>query len=126
MKQFSPRLAAKALWQLRIRRRPYVLSHGITVQCNLRCRFCEYWANPAKEMSTPEIFRMPKPNLDLAAFNTQISIKREVGRIHKFNPQSVDPLVDANDSRAEVIRCSEPIQTEWFEVFYYSTFPVNQ
>jgi hypothetical protein len=77
-------------------------------------------------MSTLEIFRMPKPNLDLAAFNTQISIKREVGRIHKFNPQSVDPLVDANDSRAEVIRCSEPIQTEWFEVFYYSTFPVNQ
>jgi hypothetical protein len=40
-----------------------------------------------------EIFRMPKPNLDLAAFNTQISIKREVGRIHKFNTQSVDPLV---------------------------------
>jgi len=58
MKRFSPRLAANALWQLRVKRRPYVLSHGITVQCNLRCRFCEYWANPAKEMSTPEIFRM--------------------------------------------------------------------
>jgi hypothetical protein len=71
-------------------------------------------------------FRMPKPNLDLAAFNTQISIKREVGRIHKFNPQSVDPLVDANDSWAEVIRCSEPIRTERFDVFCYSTFPVNQ
>ena len=93
MKRFSPRLAANALWQLRVKRKPYVLSHGITGQCNLRCRFCEYWANPGKEMSTPEIFRMPKPNLDLAAFNTQISIKREVGRIHKFNPQSVDPLV---------------------------------
>ena len=58
MRKFSPRLAAKALWQLRIRRRPYVLSHGITARCNLQCRFCEYWENPGKEMSTPEIFRM--------------------------------------------------------------------
>ena len=58
MKEFSPRLAAKALWQLRVRRRPYVLSHGITSRCNLRCKFCEYWENPGKEMSTPEIFRM--------------------------------------------------------------------
>ena len=51
-------MAAKVLWQLRIRRRPYVLSHGITARCNLQCRFCEYWENPGKEMSTPEIFRM--------------------------------------------------------------------
>ena len=58
MRKISPRLAAKALWQLRIRRRPYVLSHGITARCNLQCRFCEYWENPGKEMSTPEIFRM--------------------------------------------------------------------
>jgi MoaA/NifB/PqqE/SkfB family radical SAM enzyme len=58
MRKFSPRLAAKALWQLRVRRRPYVLSHGVTSRCNLRCRFCEYWENPGKEMSTPEIFRM--------------------------------------------------------------------
>jgi MoaA/NifB/PqqE/SkfB family radical SAM enzyme len=58
MRTFSPRLAAKALWQLRVRRRPYVLSHGITSRCNLRCRFCEYWEAPEKEMSTPEIFRM--------------------------------------------------------------------
>lgn len=58
MRTFSPGLAAKALWQLRIRRRPYVLSHGITARCNLRCRFCEYWKDPGKEMSTPEILRM--------------------------------------------------------------------
>src|SRR5512136_688064 len=58
MKRFSPRLAAKALWQLQVRRRPYVLSHGITGRCNLHCRFCEYGAHPGKEMSTPEIFRM--------------------------------------------------------------------
>jgi MoaA/NifB/PqqE/SkfB family radical SAM enzyme len=58
MRTISPRLAAKALWQLRVRRRPYVLSHGITARCNLQCRFCEYWEKPGREMSTPEIFRM--------------------------------------------------------------------
>lgn len=35
-----------------------MLSHGINSSCNLRCRFCEYWRTPGKEMSTPEIFRM--------------------------------------------------------------------
>ena len=58
MRTFSPRLAFKALWQLRVRRRPYVLSHAINSRCNLKCSFCEYWKKPGKEMSTPEIFRM--------------------------------------------------------------------
>lgn len=58
MKRFSPKLATKALWQLRVRKRPYVLSHGITGRCNMRCRFCEYGTLPGKEMSTPEIFSM--------------------------------------------------------------------
>lgn len=58
MRTFSPRLAFKALWQMRVRGRPFVLSHGINARCNLRCRFCEYWASPKREMSTQEIFRM--------------------------------------------------------------------
>ncbi len=58
MRTFSPRLAAKALWQMRVKGRPFVLSHGINAQCNLKCRFCEYWAKPGKEMSSQEIFRM--------------------------------------------------------------------
>jgi MoaA/NifB/PqqE/SkfB family radical SAM enzyme len=58
MRTLSPRLAARALWQLRIMKRPYVLSHGITSKCNLKCRFCEYWRDTGKEMSTPEIFCM--------------------------------------------------------------------
>ncbi|MGA9097640.1 MAG: radical SAM protein [Methanotrichaceae archaeon] len=58
MRTFSPRLALKALWQMRVRRRPFVLSHGINASCNLKCSFCEYWRSPSKEMSTPEIFRM--------------------------------------------------------------------
>jgi len=58
MRTFSPRLALKALWQMRIRGRPFVLSHGINARCNLRCRFCEYWSAPGEEMSTPEVLRM--------------------------------------------------------------------
>jgi len=58
MRTFSPRLALKALWQMRVRRRPFVLSHGINASCNLKCSFCEYWRIPSNEMSTPEIFRM--------------------------------------------------------------------
>jgi MoaA/NifB/PqqE/SkfB family radical SAM enzyme len=54
----SPRLALKALWQLRVRRRPFVLSHGINARCNLKCRFCKYWSMPGGEMSRPEICRM--------------------------------------------------------------------
>ncbi len=58
MRSFSHRLVLKALWQMRVRKRPFVLSHGINARCNLRCRFCEYWAKPGTEMSTPEILRM--------------------------------------------------------------------
>ena len=58
MKSFSLAMAARALWQMRIKKRPFVLSHGITSSCNLRCRFCSYWRQPGPETSTPEIFRM--------------------------------------------------------------------
>ena len=58
MRSFSPRMAARALWQMRVRGRPFVLSHGINARCNLSCRFCEYWRHPGREMSTPEILRM--------------------------------------------------------------------
>jgi MoaA/NifB/PqqE/SkfB family radical SAM enzyme len=58
MRSFSPRMCARALWQMRVRRRPFVLSHGINARCNLRCRFCEYWRRPGREMSTPEILQM--------------------------------------------------------------------
>ncbi|OPY54851.1 MAG: pyrroloquinoline quinone biosynthesis protein PqqE [Methanosaeta sp. PtaU1.Bin060] len=58
MRSFSPHLAARALWQMRVKRRPFVLSHGINAACNLRCRFCEYWRKPGTQMSTPEIFSM--------------------------------------------------------------------
>jgi MoaA/NifB/PqqE/SkfB family radical SAM enzyme len=58
MRSFSPRMAARALWQMRVRRRPFVLSHGINARCNMNCRFCEYWRRPGEEMSTPQILQM--------------------------------------------------------------------
>jgi MoaA/NifB/PqqE/SkfB family radical SAM enzyme len=58
MRKLPSPLAFKALWQLRVRRRPFVLSHGINASCNMKCPFCEYWSVPGKEMSRPDIFRM--------------------------------------------------------------------
>ncbi len=58
MRSFPISTAVKALWQMRVRRRPFVLSHGINARCNLSCSFCEYWRRPGIEMSTQEIFRM--------------------------------------------------------------------
>ncbi|MBA1342571.1 MAG: 7,8-dihydro-6-hydroxymethylpterin dimethyltransferase [ANME-2 cluster archaeon] len=55
---FSPVLASKALWQLRVRKRPFVLSHGINARCNLRCKFCEYWKEEGAEMETGEILSL--------------------------------------------------------------------
>ena len=55
---FSPVLASKALWQLRVRKRPFVLSHGINARCNLQCKFCEYWKEKGDEMSTEEVFNL--------------------------------------------------------------------
>ncbi|WP_245527545.1 radical SAM protein [Methanosalsum zhilinae] len=56
MVQSSPLFYLKTLWQLHIRKRPVVLSHGINSSCNLRCSFCDYWMEERDEMSTEEIF----------------------------------------------------------------------
>ena len=79
MRTFSPRMAAKALWQMRVRRRPFVLSHGINARCNLSCSFCEYWRHPGKEMKTSEIFRMLE---DARAFGIGV-----------YNAWTVEPLM---------------------------------
>lgn len=79
MRTFSPRMAAKALWQMRVRRRPFVLSHGINARCNLSCSFCEYWRHPGKEMKTTEIFRMLE---DAGAFGIGV-----------YNAWTVEPLM---------------------------------
>src|SRR5665648_946907 len=55
----SPILAVKAMWQLHVRKRPFVLSHGINARCNMQCKFCDYWkqdVSDGSEMSTQEIF----------------------------------------------------------------------
>ena len=55
---FSPVMASKALWQLRVKKRPFVLSHGINARCNLQCKFCEYWKEEGDEMGTDEILNL--------------------------------------------------------------------
>ena len=79
MSQFDPILASKALWQIRVRRRPFVLSHGVNARCNMRCRFCEYWKKTGEEPTKEEIFKL----LDDA---------REFG-IGVYNAWTVEPLL---------------------------------
>ncbi len=79
MRTFSPILASQALWQLRIRKRPFVLSHGINARCNMHCSFCDYWRDEKDEMSTPDILSM----LDEA---------RTFG-IKYYNAWTVEPLL---------------------------------
>jgi MoaA/NifB/PqqE/SkfB family radical SAM enzyme len=64
---------------MRVRKRPFVLSHGINARCNLSCRFCEYWRNPGREMSTLQVMKM----LDEAA---------DFG-IGVYNAWTVEPLL---------------------------------
>lgn len=58
MTKYSPFIAVKAIWQMHIRKRPFVLSHAINSRCNMKCSFCEYWKTEGKEMETEDIFRM--------------------------------------------------------------------
>ncbi|UGV40561.1 radical SAM protein [Methanococcoides orientis] len=58
MSKFSPTIAARAIWQMRVRKRPFVLSHAVNSRCNMSCSFCEYWKKPGDEMSLDDIFRM--------------------------------------------------------------------
>ncbi|WP_094227882.1 radical SAM protein [Methanolobus psychrotolerans] len=58
MAKYSPLIAAKAVWQMRIRKRPFVLSHAINSRCNMKCSFCEYWKTDGKEMELHDIFKL--------------------------------------------------------------------
>jgi len=79
MRSFSLRMASKALWQMRVSRRPFVLSHGINAHCNLKCSFCSYWRRPGQEMSTQQIFEMLK---DARSFGIGV-----------YNAWTVEPLL---------------------------------
>ena len=79
MTDSSPITAAKALWQLRVKKRPFVLSHAINSRCNMSCSFCEYWKEQGEEMSLEDIYRL----LDEA---------RSFG-IQYYNAWTVEPLL---------------------------------
>jgi MoaA/NifB/PqqE/SkfB family radical SAM enzyme len=79
MANFSPVTAAKALWQMRIRKRPFVLSHAVNSSCNMRCRFCEYWKEEGPQMELEEVFRL-------------LNEAREFG-IQVYNAWTVEPLL---------------------------------
>ncbi|MCQ8902648.1 MAG: radical SAM protein [Methanothrix sp.] len=55
MRKIDPKLMMRAVWQLRVRRRPFVLSHTVNTGCNLRCSFCPHWRRRGNEMGYREI-----------------------------------------------------------------------
>ncbi|MGC9515212.1 radical SAM protein [Methanocrinis sp.] len=82
MTTFHPKTALRALVQMRLRKRPFVLSHGINARCNLRCPFCEYWRTPGPEMTTEAIFAMLK---DARSFGIGV-----------YNAWTAEPLLRAD------------------------------
>lgn len=79
MSRFNPILASRALWQIRVRKRPFVLSHGVNARCNMRCKFCEYWKKTGEEPTKEEIFKL-------------LNDAREFG-IGVYNAWTVEPLL---------------------------------
>ncbi|MCU7497513.1 MAG: radical SAM protein, partial [Ignavibacteria bacterium] len=79
MSRFDPILTSKALWQIRVRRRPFVLSHAVNARCNMNCSFCDYWKKVGEEPTKEEIFKL----LDDA---------KEFG-IGVYNAWTVEPLL---------------------------------
>lgn len=79
MSKFSPTIAAKAVWQMRARKRPFVLSHAINSKCNMSCNFCEYWKSSGPEMSLDSIFKMLE---DARSFGVGV-----------YNAWTVEPLL---------------------------------
>ncbi|MEZ5335558.1 MAG: radical SAM protein [Methanolobus sp.] len=79
MTKYSPIIAAKAVWQMHVRKRPFVLSHAINSRCNMKCSFCEYWKTEGEEMELEQIYRL----LDEA---------RDFG-VMVYNAWTVEPLL---------------------------------
>ncbi len=79
MSRFDPFLISKALWQIKVKKRPFVLSHALNAQCNMSCSFCEHWKKVGDEPTKEEVFRL----LDNA---------KEFG-IGVYNAWTVEPLL---------------------------------
>lgn len=93
MATFHPKTALKALVQMRVRKRPFVLSHGINARCNLRCPFCEYWRAPGPEMTLDAIFAMLD---DAKSFGIGV-----------YNAWTAEPLLRRD--LPEILRCAKSL-----------------
>lgn len=58
MSRFDPFFVARAFWQIKVKKRPFVLSHGVNTRCNMQCKFCEYWKETGEDPALTEIFSL--------------------------------------------------------------------
>ncbi|MDI6889270.1 MAG: radical SAM protein [Methanocellales archaeon] len=87
MKTPAP-LPLKALWQLKAKNRPIILSHGINSKCNLHCKFCPYWKEDKGEMSKEEVFALLEEAKSLGimlynAWTTEPLLRKDLPEILK-------------------------------------------
>ena len=81
MAKFDPVFMSKSLYQMKVRRRPIVLSHAVNARCNLKCTFCNQWQNSGAvpDMPFEDVCRV----IDMAA---------DFG-ILMYNAWSAEPLL---------------------------------
>lgn len=89
MRKIDPELMMRAVWQLRVRRRPFVLSHTVNTACNLRCSFCPHWRRRGREMSLGEIREMldDAARFGIGAYNawaTEPLLREDIGEILRY------------------------------------------
>ncbi|WNY25434.1 radical SAM protein [Methanolapillus millepedarum] len=82
---------AKNAWQMKIKRKPTILSHSINSDCNLRCVFCDEWK---KKLSSDLISdsSSKKSDVSLEDIFKIIDLARDFG-ILSYNAWSTEPLL---------------------------------
>ncbi len=82
-------LGLKALWQLKVKNGPILLSHGVNSKCNLKCNFCPHWKETKSEMSTEETIKLLKEAKSLGislynAWTTEPLLRKDLPKILDF------------------------------------------
>lgn len=80
---------AQSAWQMKIKKRPVILSHSVNSVCNLRCVFCDEWKKNQISDSNSKSF--PKePSLKEVCQIIDLSVDFGIG---SYNAWSTEPLL---------------------------------
>ncbi len=79
----------KSFWQMKINKRPFILSHTINSECNLKCDFCDNWRKNKDDLSKKEIFELIREakKFGITLYNiwgTEPLLRNDLGEIIDF------------------------------------------